>query len=617
LLEKNFTTTGYFTMTSPTTSQILERIDVPTEQRWNAESVFADSAAWQAELEAVKPEIPKLGEYAGKLGSNPDTLADYWELDSKLRRRLYTLYFYAMMRNAVSGDDNEAKAMVGQAMGAFGQYSTVTAFANPELLGLSEEKLLGWVKEHKRLAIYERAVKEVFRQAQYTRSGEIEEVLGMLQEPFGGTQNSYGELSNTDLQFEPAKGKENDSFAVTQSSISMAVGHVDREIRRTGWENYMDGYLKFKNTFAAIYLTSVKQSTMYMRVRGYDSVLQMMLHPDNLPTGVFHNLIDTYKKHIPTWHRYWEVKRKALGVDKIHPYDIWAPLTTNEPQVSFEQAVNWIGEGLKPLGADYVNTLKQGCLQDRWVDYSVNKGKRQGAFSGGSYDTYPFVMMSFDNGLGGMSTLAHELGHSLHSYLSRKNQPEIYSGYTMFAAETASNFNQAMTRAYLFENQQDKDFQLALINEAMDNFHRYFFIMPTLARFEFEVHERVAAGKPLTADILNGIMSDLFAEGYGDTMSDDRERTGITWATFGHLYRPYYTFQYATGISAAHALADKVASGKPEAAQNYLSFLKSGGALNPLDALKLAGVDMTSPEAVEKTFGVLGSLVDRLEKLVS
>lgn len=617
MLEKFFATIGEITMTAPTTHQILDRADVPKEQTWNAESVFANSAAWQAELEAVKPEIPKLGEFTGKLGASPDSLADYWELDSQLRRRLYTLYFYAAMRNAVSSEDTEAKAMLGQAMGGFGQYSTVTAFANPELLGIGEEKLLGWVKEHKRLAIYERAVKEVFRQAQYTKSAEVEAVLGMIQEPFGGTQNSYSELSNGDLQFEQATGKDGSAFAVTQSSIGMAVGHVDREIRRTAWENYMDGYLKFKNTFAAIYLTSVKQSTMQMRVRGYDSVLEMMLHPDNLPTGVFHNLIDTYKKHIPTWHRYWEAKRKALGVEKLHPYDIWSPLTSKEPQVSFEQAVNWIGEGLKPLGADYVNTLKQGCLQDRWVDYAVNKGKRQGAFSGGSYDTYPFIMMSFDNGLGGMSTLAHELGHSLHSHLSRQNQPEIYSGYTMFAAETASNFNQAMTRAYLFENQADKDFQLALIAEAMDNFHRYFFIMPTLARFEFEVHDRVAAGKPLTADILNGIMSDFFAEGYGDTMTDDRERTGITWATFGHLYRPYYTFQYATGISAAHALADKVGSGKPEAAQNYLAFLKSGGALNPLDALKLAGVDMTTPEAVEKTFGVLGSLVDRLESLVS
>lgn len=603
-------------MTAPTPTKLLERAEVPKEQTWNAESVFADSAAWQAELEAVKPEIPSLGAFAGKL-TNADALADFWDADSQMRRRLMKLYFYAAMRSAVSTDDTESKAMLGQIMGAFGQYSALTAFANPELLALGEEKLLGWVKESKRMAIYERAVKEVFRQAQYTKSGEVEEVLGMVQEPFGGTQNSYSELSNGDLRFDDAVGSDGSTLGVTQSSIGIALGHVDREIRRSAWQNYMDGYLKFKSTFASIYLTSVKQSTMYMRVRGYESVLEMMLHPDNLPTAVFHNLIDTYKKHIPTWHRYWEVKRKVLGVDKLHPYDIWAPLTSNEPHVSFEQAVNWIGEGLKPLGADYVNTLKQGCLQDRWVDYSVNKGKRQGAFSGGSYDTYPFIMMSFDNGLGGMSTLAHELGHSLHSYLSRKNQPEIYAGYTMFAAETASNFNQAMTRAYLFDNNSDRDFQLTLINEAMDNFHRYFFIMPTLARFEFEVHERVAAGKPLTADILNGIMSDFFAEGYGDTMSDDRERTGITWATFGHLYRPYYTFQYATGISAAHALSEKIRTGDAQAAENYLAFLRSGGSLNPLDALKLAGVDMTTPEAVEKTFGVLNSLVDRLEKLVS
>jgi oligoendopeptidase F len=306
-----------------------------------------------------------------------------------------------------------------------------------------------------------------------------------------------------------------------------------------------------------------------------------------------------------------------LGYDSIHPYDIWAPATRKEPTVSWEQAVNWICEGMQPLGAEYVKAVRQGCLEQRWVDRAVNKGKRQGAFSYGTYDTNPYIMMSYSNDLGSMSTLAHELGHSMHSYLSNKTQPEVYANYSMFVAEVASNFNQALTRAYLFEAKKaDRDFQLALIQEAMDNFHRYFFIMPTLARFEYEVHEREDAGKPLTADILNNIMSDLYAEGYGTTMTDDRERTGITWATFGHLYTAYYTFQYATGISAAHALADKVLSGEAHAAANYLKFLSSGSSVYPLDALKIAGVDMTTPEAIERTFKVLAGLVDRLEALI-
>jgi oligoendopeptidase F len=343
----------------------------------------------------------------------------------------------------------------------------------------------------------------------------------------------------------------------------------------------------------------------------------MQLFNHALSDSVFHTLIDTFKKNLPTWHRYWDVKRRALGYDTIHPYDIWAPLTTKEPTISWEQAIEWICDGMKPLGDVYVNAFRQGCLQERWVDRAVNKGKRQGAFSYGTYDTFPFIMMSYSDDLSSLSTLAHELGHSMHSYLSNKNQPEIYSGYSMFVAEVASNFNQAMTRAHLFEvKKDDRDFQLALIAEAMDNFHRYFFIMPTLARFEYEVHEMVNNGKPVTAETLNNLMADLYAEGYGDTMTDDRERTSITWAQFGHLYVAYYTFQYATGISAAHALADKVRNGGATAAENYLEFLSSGSSVYPLDALKIAGVDMTTPEPIEKAFEVLSGLVDRLESLI-
>ncbi|MEO1166840.1 MAG: oligoendopeptidase F [Chloroflexota bacterium] len=596
-------------------TQVLERADVPAEQRWNAESVFESRDVWRAEYEALVQELPQLGEFQGKLSDGADTLAEYWSLLGALRRRAMKLASYVGMSTAVDSTDAEAKTLRGQLMNLFGVFARNTSFDTPELIAIGEDTLLAWVKENDDLNAYERVVTEMFRQAEYTQSSDVERVLGMLNEPFGGASNTYSELSNGDLQFEDATGSDGEPFPVTQSSIGMIKGNTDREIRRTGWHNYNDGYLAFKNTFASTYLTSVKQSTMQMRVRGYDSVLQMMLHPFNLPVDVFHNLIDNYKKNLPTWHRYWDMKRQILGLDEIHDYDIWAPMTQNEPTVNFEQAVDYIAKGMMPLGEEYVDAMVKGCLEENWVDWSVNKGKRQGAFSNGSYDTFPFIMMSFDNQLGGMSTLAHELGHSMHSYYSRKTQPEFYAGYSMFAAETASNFNQAMTRAYLFEENDDRDFQLALIQEAMDNFHRYFFIMPTLASFEYEVHTRAANGAAMTADTLIEIMSDLFSAGYGDTLSHDTERTGITWATFGHLYRPFYTFQYATGISAAHALADKVRS-EEGAAQDYMGFLKAGGSVDPLDALNDAGVDMLTPEPVETTFSVLSNLVDRLESLI-
>jgi len=599
-----------------TATQVPARAEIPQEQTWNSESMFADTEAWQAEYEALSRAMPQLATFQGTLGESPENLANYMATASLLRRRLRSLYFYAAMRNSVDSQDEEAKPLIGQAMSLAGQYGKYSAFDQPELLTIGKEKLLGWVESHEALAIFRQYIEDLFRQQAHVRSAEVEEVLGMVQEPFSSANQVSTELTNTDFTFADAIDRDGKPFTVTQSSISMALNSPDRELRRTAWQNYADRYLEFKNTLSAAYSASVKQSTMVMRLRGYDSVLQMQLFPHNLPTEVFHNLIDTFKKNLPTWHRYWDVRRRALGLDTIQPWDIWAPLTQNEPSLSFEQSVEYIATALTPLGEDYAETLRRGCLEQRWVDWSVNKGKRQGAFSGGSYDSYPFIMMSYDHQLGGMSTLAHELGHSMHSYYTRKTQPEEYSGYSMFVAEVASNFNQAMTRAYLFENNSDRDFQLGLIQEAMDNFHRYFFIMPTLARFELEVHTRIAEGKPITADILNGIMRDLYAEGYGETMSDDPERTGITWATFGHLYIPYYTFQYATGISAANALAEMVRSGDAEQAANYRKFLAAGSSVYPLDALKIAGIDMTTPEPIEKAFGVLAGLVDRLESLI-
>lgn len=560
-----------------TTTNVLERADVPVEQTWNAESVYKNAEEWHAAYQTVQKTIPELAKYEGKLGESAETLVEFLEKLSAIRRRVAKLAFYAGMRGAVDSGDKKAKEMSGLARSLWGEFAKASSFSQPEILAIGNEKVVEMMNASEDLKQFRHLIQNMFRQSEHILSGEVETILGMLNDPFNSSNSIAGELTGTDMTFDDAVDSEGETFAITQSSIDIAYGSSDRKLRRSTWESYMDGYRQFENTLAAAYITSVKQNTFNMRVRGYDSVLQMQLFPHDIPEEVFHNLIDTFKENLPTWHRYWDVKRRALGLDELRPYDIWAPLTDNEPKITFEQAVNYVVEGMKPLGDEYINIMKRGCLEERWVDYSVNKGKRQGAFSYGSYDTHPFIMMSFDNQLSGMSTLAHELGHSMHSYLARANQPEHYAGYSMFVAETASNFNQAMTRHYLFETNNDRDFQLALIQEAMDNFHRYFFIMPTLARFELEVHQRAADGKPLTADILNGIMRDLYAEGYGDTMTDDPERTGITWATFGHLYTAYYTFQYATGISAAHAFAEKILTGEDRPARKYIQLLAAGG----------------------------------------
>lgn len=601
-------------MSAPATA-LPPRSAINKAHTWNDESVFADRAAWDKAAQEVSAGLSSVQAFKGRLAEGAAVLAEYMDTADRLTRLVEKVYVYAGMFSAVDATDQEASAMVGRAAGLYGQVAAATAFARPELLAIGRDTLERWMSDEPRLAIYRHYVSDLFRLQQYVRSAEVEEVLGMLADPFRGASTAYDKLAEADLKFVAAKASDGTEHEVAQGTISTILDNPDRELRRTGWNNYMDGYLAFKNTFAATYGTALKQDVFRARVRGYPSCLEASLFDNNIPISVFRSLIDTFKANLPTWHKYWAVKRRAMGLETIHTYDIWAPVGSGSPKVPYTQAVDWICEGMAPLGDDYVSVMRRGCLEERWVDIYPNQGKAQGAFSDGSYDTHPFIMMSYDDSLGAMSTLAHELGHSMHSYLSRKNQPAVYADYSLFVAEVASNFNQALTRAHLMRTVDDRAFQIALIQEAMDNFHRYFFIMPTLARFELEMHERVEKGQGVTAQDMIALMADLYAEGYGSEMTLDRERDGITWATFGHLYANFYVYQYATGISAAHALAERILAGVPGAAERYVEFLSMGSSVYPLDALKHAGVDMTGPEAVETTFGVLARYVDRLDEL--
>lgn len=592
------------------------RDQVPTESAWNHESVFPSFDAWREAYQAAMAKLPEIDNFRETLSQGPERLAEWFDFYQALARRVWTLYMYPVMWQACDGANEAIKGMVGQAQGLAGQFMAAAAFAEPELLALDEEVLLSWLGEDS-LKIYQQHIDDLLRKKKHVLSGEVESVLGLLSDPLGRIESIRSALNDMDLKFESADDSDGAPQPLVQSTVNKLLASSDRETRKSAWRNYADSYLKFQNTFATTYLASVKRNVVMARLRGYESVLHAKLSPNNIPVEVFHNLIDTYKKHIPTWHRYWDVRRRALGYETLHPWDIWAPLTTDDPELSYAEAVEMIAAGMAPLGMDYVTTMRRGCLEERWVDYAINEGKSEGAFSFGTYDSHPFIMMSFDGNLSSMSTLAHELGHSMHSHYTRAHQPFHYSNYSMFVAEVASNFNQAMVRAHLFAGENGRDFQLALIQEAMDNIHRYFFIMPTLARFEFEAHTRMENDEPLTPETLNEIMSGFYDEGYGETMSDDRQRTGITWAQFGHLYEAYYTFQYATGISAAHALANAIlADEDPEAVDRYRAFLRAGSSDYSIPVLKAAGVDMSTPLAVEETFKVLEGLVDRLEGLI-
>lgn len=595
-----------------------ERDEIPEEYTWDTDSIFATVEDWETAVSTFSTDLDNVTQYKGRLHESAAVLADYFEQAIQVQNKLRKIMVYASLNYSVETQNQELAGRYDRARGVMGKAMATLAFSDPELLAIGFDTLYQWVAAEPRLAVYKHYFERLEKRQAHVQSAEVEQVLGMAQDTIGTASATHSVLANTDLKFAPATDSDGNRYDITQGTIGTLLVHTDREVRRTAWENYADAHLAVKNTMANAQAAGIKRDVFFARVRNYENSLDAALSATYIPTEVFHNLINTFKENLPTWHRYWAIRKKALGVDTFRVYDVKAPLTHNPPKLSYETAVSWIAEGMLPLGKEYVSILRQGALEDRWVDIYPNKGKRMGAFSSGGSGMHPFIMLSYDESLFGLSTLAHELGHSLHSYYTWQNQNEIYGNYGLFAAEVASNFNQALVRAHLLGQNDDPDYQISVIEEAMANFHRYFFVMPTLARFELEIHERIERGEALNADKLNNLLADLFAEGFGDDVEIDRDRLGITWAQFHtHLYSNFYVYQYATGISAAHSLADGILAGKEGAVDSYLSFLKAGGSMYPLDLLNLAGVDMTSPEPVETTFKVLAEYVDKLELLLA
>ncbi|MDP9381915.1 MAG: oligoendopeptidase F [Chloroflexota bacterium] len=595
-----------------------KRSEVDIQDTWDLASVFPSDEAWEAALEEVAGELPGLERFRGHIGDSPQALLEWLTTVHELFARLGKVYVYAGLSHEADTADQDAAAKDDRASGLYARAAAAVAFGEPELLGIGFDTLRQWMDQEPGLRVYAHYFDQLEKRQEHVRSAEVEELLGAVRDPFGSASGIHGILADADLKFQPARDSEGTEHEVAQGTIRKLLSSTDRELRRTAWESYSDAHIANKNTMASCLATGVKQDAFLARARRYGSSLEAALAANYIPAEVYHNLLDTFRSNLPTWHRYWRVMRQALGYDKLHVYDIHAPLTQNTPNVPYDMSVDWILEGLRPLGEEYVSTSRRGLTEERWVDKYPNQGKRAGAFSSGVQGTHPFILSNFTPDMDGLSTVAHELGHSMHSYLTWQTQPPVYADYSIFVAEVASNFNQALVRAHLLETNEDRDFQLAVIDEAMGNFHRYFFLMPTLARFELELHERVERGEALTAEGMMTLMTNLFREAYGEEVEIDADRVGITWAQFPtHLYANFYVYQYATGLSGAHALAEKVLAGEPGAAENYLAFLRSGSSLYPLDALKLAGVDLSSPEPVQQTFDVLSGLVDRLERLTT
>ena len=592
------------------------RSRIEKKYRWNAEQLFASPKAWETELAAVLGAIPDVQALKGSLGSGAGRLADALDRVERLAARMQRALVYAGFSYNVDTTDQAAAGMHDRAQGALGRVNAAVSFVEPELIAIGSATLMSWAGSEPRLAVYRHWFENLFRRQRHVRSQEAEELLGMLADPFSGPTTISSMLANADFRFPPAVGSSGKQRAVSQGTIGAVLEDRDRAVRRSAWDGYMRVHAEHRHTLAATLGASIKQNTFKGRARLFGSTLEAALFQDDLPVEVFHNAVDVFRARLPVWHRYFELRRRVLRVRTLGHFDMWAPLGRSRTRISYERAVDLICEGLQPLGPEYVSTVRGGCGRERWVDVPPNKGKREGAFSWGSFGTLPYIMMSFTGDVTSLSTLAHELGHSMHSLLTWKTQPYVYSGYSTFVAEVASNLHQALVRASLLEGDGPRGFKVEVLEEALANFFRYLFIMPTLARFELETHQRAERGDPLTAEDMIRLMSALLEESYGSAVQVKPERDGMLWAAFPHLYEDYYVFQYETGIAGAQAIAKRILGREAGAVDNYRRFLSLGSSRYPLEALRMAGVDLSRPEPVQAAFDVLDDCVGQLEQLL-
>lgn len=608
----------------PWMSALPKRTELPQEQTWNIEALFASEAEWRTALENAANSVEEIKPFAGRLGESPQIMLQALQTYETRMLAAMKVAQYASLQLSTEGTNATFSSMFSEARGMVARLAAAGAYLEPELLTIEPEKLERFLQAEPALAVYRHYFDGLQTRRPHVRSGEVEAVLAAVSDPLGGHSATASAATNADMQFRPVDFQ-GELLPVSHSSVGDLLVHPSAEVRQAAWESYADGHLAFKNTLASSLQGSIKSFAFQARTRGYKSSLEMALAVsrtcgDNIPKGVYDNLIATFQAHLPTWHRFWHIRKKAMGGHlksyDVPIYDAPAPLVPS-PKITFWEAAETICRGMEPLGREYVQPMRKGLFEERWVDWGQNQGKRAGAYSAGLKGTFPYIFMSWSDDLFSLSTLAHELGHSMHSYFTHQTQPIVYARYSLFVAEVASNFNQALVRAMLLREAQTPEYKLAVLEEAFSNFHRYLFVMPALARFELELYQRIEKGGALTAPFLIERLAELFAEGYGGEVELDKERLGAGWMNFSHLYSPFYVYQYATGIAAANALAKDVLEQGEPAAKRYLDFLKAGDSVYPLEALKIAGIDMNSPEPVERGFAVLKSMVDELEQLVN
>lgn len=507
------------------------------------------------------------------------------------------------------------QAMNAQAETVLTLASSSMSYVVPEILTMDETKLESFLQEKKELQEYKKVLDEINRQRPHVLSEKEEVLLAEASEALSTGSQTFSMLNNADLPFPAIKDENGEEIDLTHGRYSRFMESKDRRARKDAFKAMYDTYGQFKNTFASTLSGTVKTHNFSAKVRNYDSARQSALDNNNIPEEVYDNLVEAVNDKLPLLHRYIELRKKVLGVDELHMYDMYTPLVKDvEMKISYDEAKDYVIKGLKPLGEEYGKILEQS-FENRWIDVVENKGKRSGAYSSGAYGTNPYVLLNWQDNVNNTFTLAHELGHSLHSYYTRKNQPYRYGNYSIFVAEVASTCNEALLNDYMLKNLEDEKEKLYLLNHFLEGFRGTVFRQTMFAEFEHDIHVQAKNGEALTADKLTEIYYALNKKYYGDAVVSDEE-IGLEWARIPHFYYDYYVYQYATGYSAATALANQILTEGDPAVERYLEFLKAGSSDDPIEVLKKAGVDMTSKQPILGALDVFEEKLNEMEKLL-
>ena len=593
---------------------LCTREEIPAEVKWAIEDLYKNDDEWEADFTRLKEHLPELSAYEGRLGESAQTLLSMQRLCDKMNMLAEKVYVYANQRLHENTDNAVYQNLASRAQSLLVEMSERTSYIEPEIMGLPEGTIEKYLQENGELRVYGQYFENMIRQKAHVLPGEMEKLLASAGELAESPKDIFSMFNNADIRFPKITGEDDTDVEVTQGRFISLLQSKDQRVRKDAFEALYGVYEKFRNTLAATYRANVKQEVFFARARRYGSDLEAALDGSHIPVSVYDNLIHVVHEHLPLMHRYVKIRKKLLGLDELHMYDLYTPMTENSGEhFSFEDAKKTVLEGLAPMGEEYLSHLKDG-FEHGWIDVYENQGKRSGAYSWGAYGTHPYVLLNYQGTLNDVFTLAHEMGHALHSWYSDETQPYIYAGYRIFVAEVASTCNEALLIHHLLKKAKDPKNKAYLINYFLEQFRTTLYRQTMFAEFEKITHGLQEAGEALTAERLCSIYYDLNKAYFGEDICIDRQ-IEMEWERIPHFYTPFYVYQYATGFSAAIALSGKILREGEAAVEQYKKFLKGGSSMYPLELLRLAGVDMEQKKPVEDALQVFSEYLDEMERL--